>query len=178
MTAKRLREESGYSLVEVMVSIVILTIAILPMVSMFDMGLKTVGTGSNYDKARTLANMKLEQAKNLPFDSTDDTIQDLKDNFPEAAGTPTDYDGSGHYQSDPPKPVTGPAAGDFTGFEYVIEKQYMAQPSPDPADPSEDFGTCVTDDTCDTDPHDLIRVTVTVQWGNGNTYTTFGLVTR
>ena len=59
--------EAGYSLVEVMVSIMILAIAILPMVGMFDMGLNAATKGSNYDKARTLANLKLEQAKSLPF---------------------------------------------------------------------------------------------------------------
>ena len=35
-------EESGYSLVEVMASIVLLSIAIIPMVAMFDVGLRTV----------------------------------------------------------------------------------------------------------------------------------------
>ena len=50
-----------------MVSIIILAIAILPMVGMFDMGLNGVTASSNYDKARTLANLKLEQAKSLPF---------------------------------------------------------------------------------------------------------------
>lgn len=52
MFRKRLREESGYSLVEVMVSIIILAIAILPMASMFDMGLNSATAGSKYDKAR------------------------------------------------------------------------------------------------------------------------------
>src|SRR5918997_963919 len=99
--AKRLKGESGYSLVEVMVAIMIMTLAILPMISMFDMGLHSTTEGSKYDKARMLANLKLEQAKNLPFDSDDDAIQDVKDNFPEDAGTVTAYDGSGYYQSGP-----------------------------------------------------------------------------
>ena len=58
-----------------MVSIMILAIAILPMVGMFDMGLNAATKGSNYDKARTLANLKMEEAKSLPF-------ADVKDNFP------------------------------------------------------------------------------------------------
>ena len=37
---ERFKSESGYSLVEVMVSIMILAIAIIPMVGMFDLGLK------------------------------------------------------------------------------------------------------------------------------------------
>ena len=47
--------------------IVILSIAIIPMVAMFDMGLKSATLGGNYDKARALANAKLEEAKALPY---------------------------------------------------------------------------------------------------------------
>src|SRR5215217_6842329 len=162
---KRSREESGYSLVEVMVSIIILTIAILPMAGMFDMGLNSATAGSNYDKARALANLKMEEAKSLPFDSTDDAIQDLKDNFPElpvpAGGTLTTYDGSGYYQSDP---KTEP--GFPNSMTYVIEKQYMRQPSQTPGSASENFAPC---DPASSEPTiacspgtNLIRVAVTV----------------
>ena len=153
---RRLREESGYSLVEVMVSIIILAIAIIPMMTMFDMGLQGATTNSNYDKARTLANLKLEQAKNLPF-------VDVENNFPQA-GTPTPYDGAAWF--------TEPGA-DFTNFQYTVEKRYMTQPPTTPGS-SVDFTTSGT-------ATDLIRVAVTVQWSNGdstNTYTTFGLVAR
>ena len=64
----RLRlDETGYSLVEVMASIIILTIAIIPMVSMFDVGLKAATKGGSYDQARALANERLEEVKALPF---------------------------------------------------------------------------------------------------------------
>ena len=175
--AERIRKESGYSLIEVMVSIVIITIAILPMMAMFDMGIRSTTEGSNYDEARMLANLKLEQAKNLPFDSADVAIQDVKDNFPEDAGTVTTYDGAGFYQTDPPKTEPG-----FPNFTYVIEKQYMAQPCTDDPDPEPDPpDLCPVDDqeNFDTSPTatNLIRVAVTVQWGDDNTYTTYGLVT-
>lgn len=52
MARSLLKEERGYSLIEVMVSIIILALAILPMVGMFDMGLHGVTASSNYDKAR------------------------------------------------------------------------------------------------------------------------------
>ena len=163
MHRKLLKRESGYTLVEVMVSIIVLTIAILQMAGMFDMGMTSATAGSNYDKARTLANLKMEEAKSLPFDSTDATKRDLKDNFPELAGTTTGYDGSGHYQS-ALKTVTGPASADFTGFQYRVDKQYMQQPTASSVqfDPSPS-------------PTKLIRVKVTVEWGDGNTFTTFGL---
>ncbi len=67
MFAERLREESGYSLVEVMASIMILALAIIPMVSMFDMALNAATRGSDYDRARTLANEKLEEIRALPY---------------------------------------------------------------------------------------------------------------
>lgn len=167
MPAKRFRGESGYSLVEVLAAIVIMTVAILPMIAMFDTGLHSATTGSNYDKSRALANLKMEQAKNMSFDS-------LGDNFPE----PTTYNGSGYYQSGWLE-ESGAASADFTNFEYRIEKQYMDQPCtddpvadpPDPCDPSEDFVTSSS-------ATDLIRVTVTVRWPNNNEYTTHGLVTR
>jgi Tfp pilus assembly protein PilV len=159
-----LEDECGFTLVEVIATVV--SMAILPMAGMFDMGLRTATTGSNYDKARTLANLKLEEAKSLPFDT-------FRDNFPLNGTT---YNGSGYYQS-AWMPESGPASVDFTNFNYMIEKQYMAKPPTDPANPTENFGTCVTDGTCATGTN-LIRVTVTVRSPNGSTYTTLGLVTR
>ena len=62
-----LKREAGYSLVEVMASIVILTVAILPMVGIFDLGLRTATTGSKYDSARALANANVEKVKALRY---------------------------------------------------------------------------------------------------------------
>jgi Tfp pilus assembly protein PilV len=164
MPAKRLRDEHGYTLVEVMASIMIMTLAILPMMAMFDMGLHSATTGSNYDKSRTLANLKLEQAKNMSFDT-------FEDSFPEPTGTPNSC-GSGCFQSDWMADEGEPYWDDnFASFEYRVEKQYMMQPSTAPANPSEDFGTSST-------ATDLIKVTVTVRWANDNEYSTIGLVTR
>ena len=81
----RFREESGYSLVEVLASIVILALAILPMFAMFDTGLHSATRGSNYDKARALANKQLEQAQSLSYGT-------VRTAFPNA---PCAFDGSG-----------------------------------------------------------------------------------
>ncbi len=147
-----MKNEAGYSLVEVMVSIIILAIGILPLVAMFDMGLNSATAGSNYDKARALANLKMEEAKSVTFDT-------LRDNFPEGVGTPSASD-----------PDTEP--GFPNSMTYVVEKQYMTEPptgedgAPIPAQPFDESDTATG----------LIRVTVIVQWGDGNTYTTYGLV--
>jgi prepilin-type N-terminal cleavage/methylation domain-containing protein len=64
----RLKNESGYSLVEVLAAIVILAVAILPMVGMFDAGLRAAVLGSNYDQARALANEELEEVRALGYE--------------------------------------------------------------------------------------------------------------
>ena len=138
MRARCLREESGYSLMEVMVSMVVLALAILPMMSMFDMGLHGVTTNSDYDQARTLANLKLEQAKNLPF-------TDVENDFP-AAGIATPYNGTNWF--------TEPGA-DFAGFQYTVYKDYMQEWDPTNQDASRNFATSGT-------PTDLIRLRVEV----------------
>lgn len=146
MFRKILREQWGYSLVEVMVSIMILSIAIIPMVAMFDMGLQSATTSGNYDKARTFANQQLERAKGLPY-------AQARDGFPSSGSTPN--------------PVWGPSLGPDTipglpNGSYTIEKRYIEE---NLADVSADVG-----DT------GLMKVTVTVNWGNGNSYTTRGVV--
>ena len=61
--------ESGYSLVEVMVAMVVLIVAILPMVDMFEAGLRAATTSGDYDGARACAGQRLEQAKSLPYEA-------------------------------------------------------------------------------------------------------------
>ncbi len=84
MIGELLKNESGYSLTELMVAIFILTAAIIPMTSMFDVGLRAASTSSNYDKARALANEQMERAKSLPY-------AEARDRFP--GTTTTSYDG-------------------------------------------------------------------------------------
>jgi hypothetical protein len=101
----------------------------------------------------------MEEAKSLTF-------AEVEGNFPEAGSTPPYTTGT---------PINGPAG--FTGFQYRVEKCYITQPETgedgDPVDPTQTFD----DDECGT-ATGLIRVKVIVLWGEGNTYTTFGLVGR
>ena len=71
---RRLGEESGYSLVEVMVAIMMLAIAIIPMVSMFDAGLRGAVLGGDYDRARAVAAEELEEIRALPFSGTPSSV--------------------------------------------------------------------------------------------------------
>jgi prepilin-type N-terminal cleavage/methylation domain-containing protein len=69
-------EESGYSLVEVMVAIVVLTVAVVPMVGMFEAAIGAADASGAYDKARTCAVHKLEQVKSLPYEAVEGDLQD------------------------------------------------------------------------------------------------------
>src|SRR5919199_2098944 len=64
---RRLGDESGYSMMEVLAAIMILSLAIIPMVGMFDAALRAATVGSNADKARSLMNEKLEEIRALPY---------------------------------------------------------------------------------------------------------------
>lgn len=83
--ARLLNSEAGYSLVEVMVSILILTAAIVPMVSMFDTGLKTAVLGGNYDGARALANQKMEEVKALPYNKPGGAVDSAVEKYSPSA---------------------------------------------------------------------------------------------
>ena len=69
-------------MVEVMVAILILAIAIIPMVGMFDAGLRAASTGSKYDKARALANSNLEAAKAMSFSDVKNLSSCVRENSP------------------------------------------------------------------------------------------------
>jgi prepilin-type N-terminal cleavage/methylation domain-containing protein len=68
-------DESGYSLVEVMVAIVVLTVAVVPMVGMFEAAIRAANASGDYDKARTCAVQKLEQVKILPYEAVEGGLQ-------------------------------------------------------------------------------------------------------
>ena len=49
----------------------VLTIAIVPMVGMFDAAIRAADTSGEYDEARTCAVQKLEQVKSLPYETVE-----------------------------------------------------------------------------------------------------------
>ncbi|MCA1688126.1 MAG: prepilin-type N-terminal cleavage/methylation domain-containing protein [Actinobacteria bacterium] len=79
--------EPGYSLVEVLVAIVILSLAILPMLGMFDTALRAAVLGGNYDKARALANEKLEEVRALPYSNPGGAPDSVTEKYPPASPT-------------------------------------------------------------------------------------------
>lgn len=154
---KRLEDDAGYSLVEVIVSIMILSIAIIPMVGMFDMGLRSASTSGNYDKARAFANERLERVKTLPYAAA-------RDSFPVSSSTPSPTaTPAGSYTS---SALTVPGtAGLPNGASYTVVKQYV------------NVDTSVTPanlQNASTDSN-MLRVTVAVSW-SGNSIAVSGVV--
>lgn len=143
------KSEGGYSLPEVIVSILILTAAIVPMVGMFDAGLKAATQGGDYDKARALAKKQLESAQSLPYGT-------VRSNFPNAPCTFT----AGICTS------TGRTDNvDFPGFTYDIRKQFVRSPNA-----AGNFPTATSD-------QGIMQITVSVNW-RGNTYRTTTIKVR
>lgn len=145
---KELRGESGYSLVEVMVAIMILAIAIIPMVGMFEAGLRAAVTGSNYDRARAIAGEELEEIKALPFriDNPDGVVDSAVEFF-----RPVN---NGGVVKDCSAPIDA-------AFTCKVRTAYL--------NPT----TLLEDGTART----MMKVQVTVTW-NGGDYTTTGLASK
>ncbi len=104
---KLLKEEAGYSLVEVMVAIMLLSIAIIPMVSMFDAGLRAAVLGGNFDQARSIAGEELEEVRALPFRIDGGPADSVVEIYPPGGGAVA---------------CTGPIA---TGFGCQVQTTYV-----------------------------------------------------
>lgn len=135
-----LRDQAGYSLVEVMASIMILTIAIIPMVAMFDVGLESATLGGNYDRARSLAKKQLEIVQSQTYNR-------VRTAFPQGCPSgPGTFDSGGRAVSE------GCTDPDFPGFVFGVEKQYVQL--------EEGSGSFVETNQ----NRGLMRVRVTVSW--------------
>lgn len=154
MIRKLTSSECGYSLVEVMVAIVLLSIAIIPMVGMFDAGLRAALVGGNYDKGRALANERLEEIKALPFSSPDPEPASNTANSVEEIYRPLN--------------AASPSGSVVTGtegiFAYEVRTNYAS----------------LTDTSIVPDPlgKALIQVQVTVRWDGNKSYTATGIVAQ
>ena len=58
-----------------MVAMVVLTVAVVPMVGMFDAAIGAADGSADYDKARTCAVQKLEHLKSLPYEAVQEGLQ-------------------------------------------------------------------------------------------------------
>ena len=153
MRARPLTDEAGYSLVEVMASMVILALAIIPMAGMFDAGLDAATRGGRYDKARAFANERLERARVLPYG-------EVRENFPVPGAT---LDPGGVYSS--PDLAAPASAGLPAGSTYAVTKRFVRVP----AGPSADLQGAAADSY-------MMRLTVSVRLAGGGSITVSGVV--
>ena len=65
-----------------MVAMVVLTVAIIPMVGMFDAAIRATNASGDYDEARTCAVQKLEQVKSLPYEAVEEACQAASASLP------------------------------------------------------------------------------------------------
>ncbi len=153
MLAKLLRNEVGYSLVEVMVSIMILAIAIIPMVGMFDAGLTAASLGSNYDRARAIAGEELEEIRALPFRlGPYPPVDSVVEFYP---------------------PVNGPSGGGSVACTAPIATEFACQVQTTYV--RVDSSSVVADSAA----RSMMEVKVTVTWDGGSkSYTTTGLSSK
>ncbi|CAN5888271.1 hypothetical protein BH23ACT11_BH23ACT11_16040 [soil metagenome] len=143
---RRLNSESGYSLVEVMVAIMLLGLAIIPMVSMFDAGLRAAVLGSNYDQARVTAGEELAEIQALPFDTSGDGTSDsVVEMYPPSSS---------------PEPCSAPQPSFLDDCQ--VYTAYAAVGSSGIIE--------------DSDSRKMIKVRVLVKWDGGNSYEAIGLV--
>ena len=145
--------QRGHSLVEVMASIIILSIAIIPMVGMFDAGLGLATRSGNYDRARAFASERLEYARSMSYG-------EVRDGFP----TPPSAPGAGGSYSSPDLPV--PASARLpSGATYGVVKQYVTL---SPSGAVRNFADTPADSG-------MMRLLITVEWG-GSSYSASGVV--
>jgi hypothetical protein len=136
----------------------ILTIAILPMVGMFDMGLKTASLGGSYDQARALAQKELAQAQILSYldlvkESDSAGALPPKPYFPDCSGGAlAAFDPSG--LSD----TTGCTDPDFPGMTYEVKKQFL--------EPPDSEGKFVASNS----NLGVLQINVLVRWGGDHEY--------
>ena len=129
-----------------MASIMILAIAIIPMVGMFDMGLNAATRGSDYDDARAVANERLEEIRALPYNNPGGSADSAVEKFTPGASV-----------TDTPQ----------SGFSRTVTTKFFIE---DPSDGN------IKIQTANTPTQPMMRVTVQVTWGGGTSYTTTGLV--
>jgi prepilin-type N-terminal cleavage/methylation domain-containing protein len=147
---ERLRDEAGYSLVEVIVAMMILAIAIIPMVGMFDAGLRAAVTGANYDTGRALATAELDSIRALPYNTPPSPPADsVREIYPPS--------GSPHSCR-----VSAPS-----GFTCEVSTAFVTIGAPGSSEIVEDAAV-----------RTMMSVQVTVTWEGGRSYSTTGIVAK
>lgn len=149
MIRKLHRDEAGYSLVEVLVAIIILSIAIIPMVAMFDAGLRAAVLGGNYDTGRALANEELESIRALPYHDPGGPANSVREIYPPSSS---------------PHSCSSPVP---SGFSCEVRTTFVSIGESGSDSVEEDSGA-----------RTMMRVEVETSWSGGGPFTTTGIVSK
>jgi len=150
---KRVENENGVSIIEIMIAMTILAVALLAMMSMFQVGIKQTVVSGNITVATQLANDKIEEIRNLPFYVVYDSgtgNQDIDDFY-----YPDNYNNQG-YDAQDSTTYLQEDDPNFPNYERYINIQYVD---------SEIVPVVVSNfDPKDPPPSNMLRVTVEVIW--------------
>lgn len=152
-----------------MATIVLLSVAIIPMVAMFDMGLRSASLGDSYDTARSFANQQLERAKSSSYEQ-------VRNNYPFNAPSSAAMTGGIYDNSANPITLTSLPHQVPNGFRYSVVKRYKcvsasASSCTPPTGPTSFLANSAAD-------RGFIEIKVTVSWGTSNSYSVTGVRTR
>ncbi|MDD5491814.1 MAG: prepilin-type N-terminal cleavage/methylation domain-containing protein [bacterium] len=152
---------SGFTLAEVLVAVVVITVALVPLISVLGQGVKRAKDPQRITVANMLAQDLMEEILCKKFDedptNPDTTARLGPDSFETRSGTPTsrnyddvdDYDG---YNETPPREVDNTTMTEYTGYRRSVVVEYVSETNLDLV------STAITR---------FKRITVTVSWENG-----------
>ena len=158
---KRHLGRAGFTLAEVLVSVVVIVIALVPLITVLGQGVKRGKDPQKITVANFLAQDLMEEIMCKKFDedptNPDTTARLGPDSGETRQGSPTsrnyddvdDYDG---YTESPPKEVDGTQMTDYAGYTRSVVVDYMNETNLDLV------STGITR---------FKRITVTVSWENG-----------
>jgi len=152
-----MNNEKGISIIEIMIAMTILAVALLAMMSMFQIGIKQTVVSGNITVATQLANDKMEEIRSLPFyvEYVSDTgNQDIDDFY-----YPENYNNQGYDAQDSTTYVQEPDSN-FPNYERYVNIQYVDS-GINPINVDSGFKPR---DLNYTPPSNMLRVTVEVIW--------------
>ncbi len=151
----------GFSLAEILVSVVVITVALVPLITILGQGVKRGKDPQRITVAQMLAQDIMEEIVCKLFDETPTTPHSTAQLGPDTGetrpGAPTtrnyddvdDYDG---YTESPPREVDGTTMPEYTGYTRSVVVDYVSETNLDLV------STAITR---------FKRITVTVSWENG-----------
>jgi MSHA pilin protein MshD len=155
------QRSAGFTLAEILVAVVVITVALVPLITVIGQGVKRSKDPQRITVANMLAQDLMEEIICKKFDedpTNPDTTANLRPDSGETrSGNPTtrnfdDVDDYNGYTETPPKEVDGTSMTEYTGFTRSVVVAYVSETNLDLV------STPITR---------FKRITVTVSWEGG-----------